>query len=88
MSKLFTEGVEELRAEGTSIVSADQLDRAARAYLNQAAKLLDLEEFGVFRVWEADELTRMVRRAGFEITRTHRSFGTPPQAVVIAARRL
>ena len=87
MSRLFTEGLAELRSEGSHLVEADALDSAARGYLNQASRLLDLEESGVFRFWDADELGSLVSRAGFEITGTHNSFGDPPQGVVISAVR-
>ena len=63
------------------------LDAAAREYLNQASRLLDLEESGVFRFWDADELSQLVREAGFRVLRQNTSFGSPPQAVVLTAAR-
>jgi hypothetical protein len=87
MSKLFTEGLAELRDEGSEIVSPEHLESAARGYLNQASRLLDLEESGVFRFWDPNELRALVSKAGFRVEDTHASFGEPPQAVVIAAVR-
>jgi hypothetical protein len=87
MSKLFTEGLAELRREGSNLVSAGELESAARRYLNQASRLLDLEESGVFRFWDADELSELIDQTGFEVLETHSSFGEPPQAIVITAVR-
>jgi ubiquinone/menaquinone biosynthesis C-methylase UbiE len=90
VSRIFLNGLEELRA-GVELlpVSAnpDEVDYAARDYLNQASKLLDLEESGTFRFWDAGELDALVRKAGFRTSRIDRAFGDPPQAVVVTAIR-
>ena len=92
MSKLYTEGLAELRAgrarEIFGRVGEKQLDDAARGYLNEASRLLDLEENGTFRFWDPQELGHIVRRAGFRLLSTSRSLGIPPQAVVLSAERL
>ena len=44
-------------------------------------RLLDLEESGVFRFWDSDELSALVAKAGFLIQSTHASFGEPVQLV-------
>ena len=64
-----------------------RLAGAARSFLNDAARLLELEEDGTFRFYDADELVATVRTAGFQDARVDESFGDPPQAVVISARR-
>jgi ubiquinone/menaquinone biosynthesis C-methylase UbiE len=87
MSKLFIDGLAELRTRGATLVPDDHLDRAARNYMNQASRLLDLEESGVFRFWNSSELASLISRAGFEVIATQESFGSPPQAVVITAIR-
>ena len=91
MSKLYMDGIEELRSgkakERFGAESENYIDSAARGYLNQASRLLDLEEKGVFRFWDAPDLARLVRQAGFRRIRTARSLGTPPQAVVVSAER-
>jgi hypothetical protein len=49
--------------------------------------LMDFEEAGAFRFWDAGELMDMVAHAGFcDVTATH-GLGSPPQAVMVAARR-
>ena len=91
MSKLYREGLAELRAgrarELLPSVSESVIENSARDYLNQAAKLLDFEEAGVFRFMDLDELTNLVVEAGFEVVSTTRSLGSPSQAVVVWAKR-
>jgi hypothetical protein len=63
------------------------LERASRDFLNDATRLLDLEEMGVFEFRDATEIARMLEATGFLVEKTWSSFGDPPQAVVLAARR-
>ncbi len=90
ISKIFADGSAELRAgrglDRLSSLEAQHIDKSLRAFLNDAARLLDLEEAGVFRFWEPRDLERLVRRAGFEDIRTAPAFGSPPQAIVLSAR--
>jgi ubiquinone/menaquinone biosynthesis C-methylase UbiE len=92
ISKIYMEGVDELRgglarkrfgAEGV-----DQVTRSARTFLNDAARLLDLEEQGAFQFWEPDELAALIRDAGFSGLEVCSAFGEPPQAIVVSADRL
>jgi ubiquinone/menaquinone biosynthesis C-methylase UbiE len=89
MSKLHMDGIEELRAGLARQLFGEQraseIDIAERDYLNQASRLVDLEEQGCFRFWDPEELVQLVRDAGFRRIRTARSFGDPPQAVVVSA---
>ena len=90
ISRLYTEGIVELLEsvgrEG-GLPSDFDLEASARSYLNDASKLLDLEEAGQFRFWSHEELVRLVESAGFEHVEWSDSFGSPPQAVVVSARR-
>jgi ubiquinone/menaquinone biosynthesis C-methylase UbiE/pimeloyl-ACP methyl ester carboxylesterase len=90
-SKLYVEGVEELRAGRAHAFlgehTPEQLTEALRRFLNDAARLLDLEEDGTFRFFDAGELVQLVRAAGFRDVRADEGFGDPPQAVVVSARR-
>jgi ubiquinone/menaquinone biosynthesis C-methylase UbiE len=90
-SKLYVEGVEELKAGRAQALlgehAPEQLTDALRGFLNDAARLLDFEEAGTFRFFDADELVQLVRAAGFRDARVDDSFGDPPQAVVVSARR-
>ena len=59
----------------------------ARMWDLSAQKILDLEEQGQFRFWDADELAALVERCGFTDVKSELSFGDPAQAVVVSARR-
>ncbi len=63
------------------------LGTSLRNFLNDASKVLDLEEGGSFHFWEASELTRMVAEAGFTDVKSTHSLGDPPQAIVVSATR-
>ncbi len=56
---------------------------AARRFVDHGADLLRLEEEGLFRFYDADELERLVVLRGFEKVQVDRTFGIPPQAVII-----
>jgi len=58
-----------------------------RDFLNDASRLLDLEERGRFRFWDESELGFAVANAGFVEVQAHSGFGEPPQAVVVSARK-
>ena len=59
----------------------------SRNFLNDAAKILDLEEIGAFRFWDPPELIELVSKAGFTDVETFSALGLPPQAVVVAATK-
>jgi ubiquinone/menaquinone biosynthesis C-methylase UbiE/pimeloyl-ACP methyl ester carboxylesterase len=91
ISKIYMEGVTELQgglarkrfgAEGV-----EQVTKSARTFLNDAARLLDLEEQGTFQFWEPDELAALIRGAGFSNLHVCSAFGVPPQAIMVAADR-
>jgi ubiquinone/menaquinone biosynthesis C-methylase UbiE len=90
-SKLYLEGIEELRAgRAREVFGAEgerQFSASATQFLNDAARVLDFEEAGVFRFWDGDELATAVEEAGFAIVSVADAFGTPPQAVVVCAER-
>jgi SAM-dependent methyltransferase len=90
-SKLYVEGIEELRAgrgaERLGPHATESIDRALRSFMNDASRLLELEENETFRFYDAGELTALVEAAGFRDVRVDESFGDPPQAVVVSARR-
>ncbi len=60
---------------------------AARAMLNEAASLFELEEDGFFKFYTADELTKLLSSAGFDEIRVFPSMGNPAQANVAVARK-
>ncbi len=91
ISKIYVDGIAELPPDRVrSLFGEDGVREFAelqRWFLSDAARLLDLEEEGRFRFWDADELEKLVTAAGFEAVRSETAFGDPPQAVVISARR-
>lgn len=91
VSGLFTQGLRELRAgrarELFGPEGEREIDAAARSFLNDAARILDLEEEGAFRFWEPADFEALVRRAGFTRVRSRLAFGEPAQAVVVAGVR-
>lgn len=60
---------------------------AARDFLGEASSLFRLEEEGLFRFYDAEELVDIVSAAGFEQSRTVAAFGEPGQAVVVRCQK-
>ena len=58
-----------------------------RSFLNEAARLLELEESGEFTFWSGTQLVQLVSDAGFSDPVVSEAFGDPPQAIVISASR-
>jgi hypothetical protein len=67
--------------------SRESLAESARMFLNDAARLMDLEEDGVFRFWTAEELRRAVAAAGLKIRTSAGVLGDPAQALLVVATR-
>ncbi|MFI5367720.1 MAG: PilZ domain-containing protein [Spirochaetia bacterium] len=59
----------------------------ARAMLNEAAGLFELEEDGFFKFYTSKELENMLSSAGFVEIVVLSSMGNPPQALVATARK-
>jgi SAM-dependent methyltransferase len=91
ISKLFLESYPELLSLGASHPLAQQggenLTTSLREFLNDASRLLDLEELGLFHFWDEAGLVALLRSAGFDEVETTLAFGTPPQAIVVSGRR-
>jgi ubiquinone/menaquinone biosynthesis C-methylase UbiE/pimeloyl-ACP methyl ester carboxylesterase len=90
-SRICVEGVLELR-DGLALSSfgerGEQLAmEALGGFINDAGRLLDLEERGVFEFWPRDVLEKAVAKAGFDLVRVVPVFGAPPQAWLIVAER-
>lgn len=64
-----------------------ELANAARRFVEHAAQLFRLEEEGLFRFYSHESLSSLVTRRGFVDVKIVRSFGAPPQAVVITCRK-
>jgi len=76
-----------LAADRLGQEAAAKLDDSLRSFFNDAARVLDLEEAGVFRFWEPDELAALMASAGFYAIEQRRALGNPPQASIVAGRR-
>jgi ubiquinone/menaquinone biosynthesis C-methylase UbiE len=91
ISKIYRDGIAEMSREKVARLFGPELahglEDRLRRFLNDGARILDLEERGYFRFWDEDELAAMVRNAGFSTVRAQRAFGWPPQAVVVSAER-
>ena len=90
ISRIYVDSIAELppdRRRAHFGVDSDEFDEIQRVFLNDASKLLQLEEDGRFHFWDADELAEMCHKAGLEPIASDASFGTPPQAVIVTARR-
>lgn len=91
ISRIYLDVSSELRSGAAlrSLGVSDErgIEADLRDFLNEAARLLDLEERGIFHFWNADELVALLRDAGFSNVETGVSFGDPPQAIVASAVR-
>ena len=91
ISLLYAESVAEfqLGVAGSDLPGIEdaELSMVAQNFLNDAARILQLEESGIFRFWEAAELRDLVSNAGFSDVEVTTSLGNPPQALIVSATR-
>ena len=91
ISLLYAESVAEfqLGLAGTDLPGIEDADLSvvAQNFLNDAARILQLEESRVFRFWEATELRDLVSNEGFSDVEVTTSLGSPPQALIVSATR-
>ncbi|MGI9610600.1 MAG: class I SAM-dependent methyltransferase, partial [Acidimicrobiia bacterium] len=89
VSKLFVEGMDELRSgvilDRFGVEAENRLQHDASEFLNEAARVLDFEEQGLFTFWDDETFSRNLRAAGFRVLELSRAFGDPPQALVASA---
>jgi hypothetical protein len=64
-----------------------ELSVVAQNFLNDAARILQLEESGKFRFWEEADLRDLVSDEGFSDVAVTTSLGSPPQALIVSATR-
>jgi ubiquinone/menaquinone biosynthesis C-methylase UbiE len=87
-SKIWGDNAAVLRSAGSrSGLETRGLEESLDAFCNDAARVLELEEAGLFEFYEPDELAQLLTRAGFEDVRTTLAFGDPPQAIMATGRR-
>ena len=90
ISLIFTDyiyKVKKLDLYDTEIKDQEMNLTAARAMLNEAAALFELEEDGYFKFYSDNELVSMFKNAGFENIKVTSSMGKPEQAVIITGEK-
>lgn len=91
ISTICVDTLADLRAgRGRRALGAEGERRMAgslQRFINDAARLLDYEERGLFRFWSSRELGEMLWVAGFRDVTIEPAFGEPPQAYVVRALR-
>jgi len=91
ISRIYQDVSSELRAGEARRIFGEEAERhlgeSLHEFLNEAARLLDLEERGIFHFWGADELSEQLRKVGFASIASEVTFGDPPQAIVVSAIR-
>jgi ubiquinone/menaquinone biosynthesis C-methylase UbiE len=91
ISLLYVESVAEFRlgVAGSDLpgIEDSELSVVAQNFLNDAARILQLEELGMFRFWEAADLRDLVSSEGFSDVEVTTSLGSPPQALIVSATR-
>jgi ubiquinone/menaquinone biosynthesis C-methylase UbiE/pimeloyl-ACP methyl ester carboxylesterase len=91
ISLLYAESVAEFRlgVAGTDLVGIEDMELSvvAQNFLNDAARILQLEEMGIFQFWEAADLKDLVSNEGFSDVEVTASLGSPPQALIVSGTR-
>ena len=87
LSLIWAENEKALRASLGVDERGSKLDESLRSFFNDAARLMLLEEDGLFRFWEPQELEELVRAAGFTGVRHELALGLPPQAIIVSGTR-
>ena len=90
ISLIFTDyihKVQQFDLEDTEIKDQEMNLTAARAMLNEAAGLFDLEEDGYFRFYSDKELVLMLENAGFKNISVTSSLGKPEQVVIVTGEK-
>ena len=91
ISRIYVEAYAELQVGEAAAclpeLQGGDLGTMARSFLNDAAKILELEDSGAFHFWEPEQLGALVEGCGFEAVEWSRSLSNPSQAGVISARR-
>jgi SAM-dependent methyltransferase len=89
VSKLFLDASEEIAHGGgiNHVPGTEGVDfqQASRDFLNDATRLLDFEEIGLFEFRDGSEMAELLESAGYRVDRVWTAFGDPPQAVVVSA---
>jgi ubiquinone/menaquinone biosynthesis C-methylase UbiE/pimeloyl-ACP methyl ester carboxylesterase len=90
ISVIFTNYINKVWKDFSATMTEKDRERnlaGARAMLNEAASLLELEEDGHFRFYSGEELAEMLGRAGFVNCALTESLGDPPQVMIVTGSK-
>ncbi len=91
ISRLYTESLAELTVAGVEDqipeMRGKSIDLAARNFLSDASRILELESQGSFTFWDGPELVDLLEQAGFVDLTYAISFGFPGQAAVASGTK-
>jgi ubiquinone/menaquinone biosynthesis C-methylase UbiE/pimeloyl-ACP methyl ester carboxylesterase len=91
ISRIYINAIAELppdrRRSHFELNLAEDFDELQRVFLNDAARLMQMEQDGQFQFYDKDEFSDMIRGAGFTSISAEHAFGDPPQAVILSACR-
>jgi SAM-dependent methyltransferase len=65
----------------------DDMLAAARGLLNKAAEVIRHEQEGFFCFYSEQEITDLVREAGFGHVRVRHAYGSPAQAIIVSCQK-
>jgi len=89
ISRICVNTVAELRSgRARDALGSDgehRLASALKGFINDAGRLLDFEERGIFQFWDPEEFLELARSVGFVNAVAEWSYGSPPQALVLSA---
>jgi SAM-dependent methyltransferase len=90
ISMMFTNYIRKAQTPGCAedgTIAGESGVEDARAMLNEAASLFELEEDGFFRFYTPEELRDMLAATGFVDISILPSMGSPPQAYIAVGRK-
>lgn len=88
-SVIYREFLETLETSSSHELPYEKQDMlaAARGLLNKAAEVIRHEQEGFFCFYSEEQLTALVRKAGFGHVRVRYAYGSPAQAIIVSCRK-
>jgi ubiquinone/menaquinone biosynthesis C-methylase UbiE/pimeloyl-ACP methyl ester carboxylesterase len=88
-SVIYREFLETLETSSAHELPYEKQDMlaAARGLLNKAAEVIRHEQEGFFCFYTEEQLTALVRKAGFGHVRVRYAYGSPAQAIIVSCRK-
>ncbi len=90
MSTIFTRMIERINEGAIALPpgTKEKYLKATRDFANSAAQLMQLVDERKFRFFQLNELSEMIEEVGMKIIEVSESYGDPPQAYIIKARKI